>query len=438
MRSFVALGIVLALLVALTVTVAPRRHHRRPPPVPVEQDEEASPAVPATPPPSPETRRPPPPAVRSSAPAHLFGQVVAPAGEAVELDDGLEVTADDGTRTISARVSDDGHFDLHVPPGQYTVEAAIGSWIGLAAGVAARAGGERELTIALGPAVALSGTLRAPAGASVTVRVSLAGRTDWETGTVGDDGAFEVSGLSPGRAYDLSFSGPEVRTTTLRSLTAPAADLRARVDALPLLRGAIGFPLGAHCPIAHVGIYPAGTVPPSDEDFDDGDDDDERVRVSRVGGVDTGCRFQLVVPEGASQMTVIAVGDGWHLELPVSLPPIGDPEPICLNPPCRANPMEGLSTLRISLSGAPPEGGIHATAVQATHPLPTLSGCGGNIPRCAIADLDSGWPVTLKVGNDDCLQQTRTIVPTDGDNVVDVPCERPPNGEIISEAHSDR
>ena len=37
-------------------------------------------------------------------------------------------------------------------------------------------------------------------------------------------------------------------------------------------------------------------------------------------------------------MMLVATGSGWNLEEPVSIPPRGDPEPVCLNPPCRASP----------------------------------------------------------------------------------------------------
>jgi hypothetical protein len=424
MRAFVLLGAMVLAVLALAVKLTPRRAHHHPAPV-VEEDD-ARTSEPAAPPVEFAASRPAPAPVLPSTPAHIFGRVVAPPGETIDFDE-LEVTADDGRRTISANVFGEGRFDLHVPPGQYTVEARFENWVGDAAGVAARSGGARELTIALGPTVALDGKLRMPAGATVSLRVSLAGRDDWDDGGVGFAGVFEATGLAPGRAYDLSFSGPGLRTTTLRSVTAPASDLIAQVDALAVLHGAIGFPSGGRCPIARVGLYAPDAVPAKDEDVDS-DDEIE---------VDDACRFHLPVPDGASQMIVVAVGDGWHLEQPVSLAPTGDPDPVCLNPPCRANPLDGRARLRISLEGAPPGGGVHATLAPAAGETSDLYGCGGSGRVCTIDALDPGQRLTVNVGSADCAARSQTIVLAAGDNLVAVPCEAPPNGGVISEKFSD-
>lgn len=436
MRSFVAFGILVAMLVALTVTLAPRRHHRRPAP-PVDDDDAVA-ATPPPPPPRAETRRPPPPATQASGPAHLYGHVVAPAGETLDVAE-LAVAADDGARTIKARISREGAFDLYVPPGQYALEASMGTWVGLAAGVPARAGSEREVTIALEHSVSLTGTFRAPADASVTVKVSLTGRNDWDEAALVGDTGFLADELVAGRAYDLAFSGPGLRTTTLRSLTAPASGLVVQIDALPRLRGAIGFPSGGHCPIAQVGLYAPSALPANDEDVGaaagDDDDDGQVVRAGRVGSIDNACRFQIPVPEGGSQMILLAVGGGWHLEQPISVPPMGDPEPVCLNPPCRANPLDGLANLRIRLQGAPPGGGVHAIIGPADTDGPghNVYGCGGSGRTCSIEALDPGQALTVHVGSADCAPETREIVLAAGDNTVAVPCTPPPNGGTISE-----
>ena len=109
------------------------------------------------------------------------------------------------------------------------------------------------------------------------------------------------------------------------------------IDALPVLHGAIGFPFGEDCPIERVSLRALGAPPPTDDDDD-----------SDASDVDSACRFQLPVPDGATQMLLVATGSGWNLEEPVSIPPLGDPEPVCLNPPCRANPLGGRASVRIS------------------------------------------------------------------------------------------
>ena len=151
-----------------------------------------------------------------------------------------------------------------------------------------------------------------------------------------EDGDFAIDALIPGRSYDLTFAGDDLRTTTLRSVTAPAEGVAAVIEALPLLRGAVGFPVGEDCPIDRVALRALDAPPPTDDD----DSDD--------GNVDSACQFQLPVPDGASQLLLVATGSGWYLEEPVSIPPLGDPEPVCLNPPCRANPLEGRANVRIS------------------------------------------------------------------------------------------
>jgi hypothetical protein len=131
---------------------------------------------------------------------------------------------------------------------------------------------------------------------------------------------------------------PAPRAAPARRTARPAPT----VVALPVLRGAIGFPTGEDCPISRVALYEPSAVPTSDSPKDDSDDDGEGDTDDgslRLGGVDDACRFELPVPDGPTGMVLVAVGGGWHLEEPVSIPPLGDPDPICLNPPCRADPL---------------------------------------------------------------------------------------------------
>jgi len=98
---------------------------------------------------------------------------------------------------------------------------------------------------------------------------------------------------------------------------------------LPIVRGAVGL-LDEACPIETVSLQGPGIAendPPSTE-------------------VDADCRFELTAPEGAFAPTIVATGPGWRLEDSVSLPPQGDPEPICLNPPCRSDQLEPSGQLR--------------------------------------------------------------------------------------------
>jgi hypothetical protein len=329
MRWCVALGIVLVALVALTVKVSARRPHAATTVVHDDEDVVAVPQREVV----PQRAVAPPPSRRvtglphaGGGVAHLWGQVLAPPGADVSFD-ALTVTADDGARSFEADVSPDGHFSIHLPAGQYAVTASLGDQIGIAPSVAARPGAARELTIQLGLAATIRGHVRGPDGVAISVRVSLAGHDTSEQTLDTEDGDFAVDALVPGRSYDLTFAGDDLRTTTLRWVTAPAEGVAAVVEALPVLRGAVGLPVGADCPIVRVALRDLDAPAPTDED--DSDDGD--------GNVDGSCQFQLPVPDGASQMLLVATGSGWYLEEAVTIPPLGDPDPVCLNPPCRAN-----------------------------------------------------------------------------------------------------
>ena len=152
-----------------------------------------------------------------------------------------------------------------------------------------------------------------------------------------------MTGLVPGRRYDLAFSGPRLRTATLRGLVAPAEGQEVVVDPLAVVRGAIGFPRGDRCPIDEVKLDSASARKGDDKGADDDD-----VTVSPAAD----CRFELTVPENVSQATVVASGAGWFLEERMRIPARGNPEPLCLNPPCREDPTEGLARLRVSLEGS--------------------------------------------------------------------------------------
>jgi len=341
MRWCVALGIVLVALVALTVKVSARRPRAATTVVHDDEEVVALPQREVVPQQEgaalPSRRVTGLPHARGGV-SHLLGRVLALPGEDVSFD-ALTVTADDGARSFEAEVTPNGRFSLHLPAGQYAVTASLGAQVGIAPSVAARPGAARELTIQLGLGAAIRGHVRGPDGADITVRVSLTGH-DSSQQTIGtEDGDFAVEALVPGRSYDLTFAGDDLRTTTLRSVTAPAEGVAAVVEALPVLRGAVGLPLGADCPIVRVALRALDAPTPTDDDDSDN------------GNVDGACQFQLPVPDGASQMLLIATGSGWYLEEPVSIPPLGDPEPVCLNPPCRPDPPAGRANVRISLEG---------------------------------------------------------------------------------------
>ncbi|HMC95453.1 MAG TPA: hypothetical protein VKO16_11855 [Polyangia bacterium] len=332
MRWCVALSLVLVALIVTTVRITFRKpQHVAHAPVDdreAELDDQPahaeSPAGPLRPyqtesAPRP-TWHPAPVGHRARAPVvHLHGRVLPPSGgDADDVFDGLEVIADDGTRTVTARLSSGGRFSFHLPPGRYTLYAEAGDFSGMTTDVPTGGEDDRDIAIQLGPAATIGGTLTGPDDAEITVLASAVGATH-ATGQLSvEPGKFSIEGLIPGRRYDLVFSGPKIRTATLRSIAAPASALEVALAARPVVRGTIGFPNGDSCPIETVSLR--GVVV-------DADDDTET-------DVDADCHFELTPPEGMSELTVVAEGPGFYLEESVEIPPQGDPDPICLNPPC--------------------------------------------------------------------------------------------------------
>jgi hypothetical protein len=322
---------VLGVLLAATIRLG--RHQPRPAVVPVAEDPAESElptelAPDRADPPERALPRALPPAKRNRAAlARLCGRVVFPAeqGGSDDLGD-LEVIADDGDRYVVAELSPGGHFAFHLPPGRYTLIASSGDFAGLTAGLVARADQEIETDIQLGPAARIAGTARAPEGAEIAVKVTPVGGAHVVISQSIDDGKFTLRGLIPGRRYDLTFFGDAIRTLTLRSIAAPTDALEVALAGLPIVRGAIGL-LDDACPIETVSLQGPGIAennPPSTDVAPD-------------------CRFELTAPEGASDPTVVATGPGWRLEENLSLPPQGDPDPICLNPPCRTDQLDPLT-----------------------------------------------------------------------------------------------
>ncbi len=256
-----------------------------------------------------------------------------------------------------------------------------------------------------GPAT-IRGNARGPEGAAISVRASPAGKRERGRRIRVENGAFEIPGLVFGRSYDLTFDGPNLRQTTLRSVTAPAEGVEARLDPVPVLRGAIGFSAGGPCAYDSVQLRTANPQ------------DDESVEVV---GLDDGCRFELQVPDGPTQMVVVAIGDGPHLEMPISIPPAGDPDPVCLNPPCRADPLAETARLRISFAGAHAD--VSATLVFADGDRSSSYSCFTDGESCELEELPTGPPFKLVADSSDCATATRTITLHAGDNDLTLPCE---------------
>jgi hypothetical protein len=402
MRWCAALVFVLLVVVVVGVRGLRRDRHRPSIAAPAIADEMAPPPTPrrypSPPTPEPPLRR------ESSGVAELRGRVLFPPDE--EATSELRVVAEGGARKLAATIRR-GQFQLRVPAGRYTLVATDGALVGVAEDVPARAGTTRELDIRLGPGAVIRGSVRGHG--YVEVSASPAG----EPGHVGsgdvDKEGFTVEGLVPGRRYDLRFEGPTIRPITIAGVMAPAEGLEVDLPARAQVRGAIGFPPGTDCPIEHVELRLEGRG---------GDRDEEEDGVTADVGRD--CTFTLAVPDASTTATVVATGAGWHLEETVAIPPDGDPEPICLNPPCRAHADERFAHLRVALDGATSSAEMTAEVKLPGH----ARGCYGIEGACVIVGLPAGETVAVQASADGCRGAPTTVTLAAGDNAVRIPCHR--------------
>ncbi|HXU07133.1 MAG TPA: carboxypeptidase-like regulatory domain-containing protein [Polyangia bacterium] len=398
MRLCATLALVLVALVVVTVKVTRRQPRRSPTPIAPEL---AEPVLPVETSP---TRAPAPPAHGESVGiAYLRGRFLFPPD--VERTSDLEVVADDGSRRFRALIPKGTRsYEIHLPSGRYTLIASMEELVGVVPDVLARAEGTREVDIRLAIGATIRGKLTPLPG--IVVSAVLSGRGDDAGDADVEDGTFSIEGLIPGQRYDLTFSGAGVRTLKVTGVAAPAEGLDVALQARAKLRGAVGFPRGARCPIENVHLLAYGGDPDDDDDADT---------------VGTDCRFALSVPDQTSEVTVVARGPGWYLEQRVAIPPSGDPDPICLNPPCRSDPLEGLARLRLALDGGD-SGSFTASADEVGGG--GFHSCHGTDGRCDIEGLPEGATLSITASGQNCESDPMTVTVIAGDNHVRVPCPR--------------
>jgi hypothetical protein len=368
----------------------------KPAPTP-ETAEEAPPAPPRLPVFRPVPTPAPIPA-RSTGLCHLRGKVVVPAGtETPELDD-LSVTADDGEHEYEAKTNDRGEFELHLPARVYTLVASVDDLVGTAI-VRARPGPD-EATVVLQPGAAIEGTVNLPTGIVATIEVAATrAGTPISAGekVESENGHFALGGLVKGGVYDVTITGHGVRTTVLRGIAAPGT-VQVELPAPAVLRGAIGFAAGTDCPIETVTL--------------------ETANGAREAEIDRNCQFLFDELEPGSEVELRASGGGWHLETRLRLPEHGDPEPVCLNPPCQEPPPDVPVMLRVILTGAP-EPGFNVSVSQGDDER----SCGTSGAYCPIEGLAVG-PSRVTVTASDCARMQRDVPLAAGVNVAAFTCQR--------------
>jgi len=409
MRWCAALAVVLVALVVVTVRGLRRPAKHRPPAdaesvalaAPVEADDPAATAA------APRERE-------AAGPGHLRGRVLYPAG--VEPSDDLEVVAEDLSRRVTARITEQGQFDIHLPSGRYTLVASEGALVGVVPDVLVRPGAPRDVDIRLAPGATIRGKVRLPDDVESEVRIVAvpSGRDEQSGAPEVEDGRFAIEGLIAGRQYDITFRGSGLRALKLTGISAPADGLQVELQEPAQVRGAIGFSPDGDCPISSVALQVGGkTLVDEDEDEVSADVDDD-------------CSFELTVPDQVPLVTVVATGDGWHLEEQVAIPPSGDPAPLCLNPPCRANPKEGRARLRLMLEGTGADEGFGATVTEtgSSSPRHHYYSCASSGDKCAIRDLKPGATYVISASGPDCRAFQREVTLTAGDNHVRISCNR--------------
>jgi hypothetical protein len=250
-----------------------------------------------------------------------------------------------------------------------------------------------------------------PARVKVVARASGGPRWD-QKGRAGEDG-FRIEDLVAGRRYDLEFRGNRIRTLRMVGVVAPAEDLDVELEARATIHLAVGFPRGGRCPVdsifAHVG----------------GDDGSEGFGIPSF---DEDCRFDFDAPVSVGLVTIVAEGDGVRFEGTVVVPDHGDPDPLCLNPPCRANPVDGLARLRFILDGAARDSAIIADVRAKTPGASESYGCRSSTPTCEIEGVLPG-EFSIDVVGPGCGADSMTISVVAGDNEVSVPCLAPESRE---------
>jgi hypothetical protein len=401
----VALTVILVGQLLMIVVLRSRRGHSHPPAAP-------APAASGEPPSASASReRAGPAPARAMVPragpgrpatAHLRGRVVLPAGQdpAGGLDD-LEVKASDGTHELDGLVSEGGRFSFHLPPGRYTLVARTEDLVGSRSDVPALAGETRDETIRLAPAAELSGRIAGAGDRSVTVKATRTGSSTVEASVNSDsDNSFALQKIEAGQSYDLELSAGGLRTTVVRGVIAPATSLDLKVTALPVLRGAIGFARGEGCPIEKV-------------QWSHEADDDEAVDLG------SDCRFELPVPADVPRATLLATGPGWRLEEEIAIPTDGDPDPVCLNPPCRDDPPEPLASLTVTVTDLPADQDTIVTAVGDG----SLQTCAPTASApCRMDDLLPHASLDVQVGGTYCSGGRRRVVPMPGENSITIAC----------------
>lgn len=331
--------------------------------------------------------------------ARIHGRVIARAGDLSTL----AVVVADATRIYQAKVEED-RFEINLPPGTYALDATAGdetAYVDVPDLVGAE---DRLLVVRLTPAVSLSGRVEgcAPPCQSLGVEARVPGFFGKSAATETDpQGEFELTGLHPGRAYDLVFAGPQTRSLTLHAVTAPRQGLVVRLEQAASLSGGFGVGADGECPMDWASVVL--------------DDDGQVEQVP----FDDDCRFTFAELPDAETVHVSATGTGWHFEVDVAVPAHGDPPFLCLRAPCR-DPAPKASLVIVAGGAA-----RHPVHVSLIYPSGRHTGtrCVPSNGQCIVDDLRSSSGVMISATAHGCEPHKITMDLRPGSNYLSFPCE---------------
>ena len=347
-----------------------------------------------------------PEAPRTSSVGRLSGRVMGGSDEAVSSEQlTVEVIDEVGARPRVSATTKGRDFQARLPAGTYTVVAKLDDLIGKVSGV--RLGGREEIQIllALHPAGVLAGRVLSDGDVlpELEVRALVAGTRHVDASEdVASDGSFSLA-VAPG-VYDLEIVGEAISTVRRTGVQAPAEGLEIRLERMAVLNGAIGMPPGQPCEIDDVTVFRT---------------QDGMEAVDTSVSVDARCRFQVEdVPAG--ELLVRASGTGWLVEGRVVIPERGEPDFLCLNPPCGDVPVARLEIILESMAT-----GAAGDALQIVVDTgDSQRSCQLVGDRCEVDGLTVGDRPQVWVSGTECLSQDALPPLLPGLNRVTVPCRR--------------
>lgn len=394
------------------------RHRHRPLPVPVaETESEEMPAV--LPAPRLAYERPfvPVPARKrvTTGMATVRGRVLGTPAPRQDGEEELTLVASDEDNEVEATLEADGSFTIELLPGTYRLHAEVDELEATLDAVTVGAGENEEVVLQLAGAVSIKGTLRAPGEKTddgndsgqeegkARVEIRASGESAWsesEKATI-EDNQFTVTGLESGKRYDLRFSLEGFRPAELTGIAAPCQDLVVNLVKPARLRGGFGIARGEKCPISVV------TIALEDEQ-------------AQVLAMDAFCRFESGDLPPSPRVRVQVSEDDWSFDVPVDIPPQGDPPFLCLRSFCREPAYDELSTLEVSLSDSPDK--TFLVSVEYDHFDVHAHGGTGEIVR--IAELPSGTTASVGVFAGACRAMFQAVDLQPGVNRLSLACRR--------------